>query len=122
MFDGKAEEAIKFYVSLFQEAEITSIKRYGPGEGGREGSISHARFTLKNIPLMAIDSPVRHEFGFTPAISLYITCDSEEEIDALYNELSVGGEPLMSLADYGFSRKYGWIKDRFGVSWQLNLP
>ncbi|GGZ37513.1 VOC family protein [Asticcacaulis endophyticus] len=122
MFDGKAEEAMTFYVSLFRDSAVNSVTRYSASEAGREGGIMHASFTLNGVPFMCIDSSVRHEFGFTPAISLYMTCEDEVEIDRLYSDLSEGGESLMSLADYGFSRKFGWVKDRFGVSWQLNLP
>ncbi|MDC7674907.1 VOC family protein [Asticcacaulis machinosus] len=122
MFDGVCEEAVNFYTSLFKDSEIILIKRYGPGEAGREGSVAHCTFVINRVPFIAIDSSVRHEFAFTPAISLYMVCESEGEINHLYEALVAGGEPLMSLADYGFSRKYGWVKDRFGVSWQLNLP
>jgi predicted 3-demethylubiquinone-9 3-methyltransferase (glyoxalase superfamily) len=70
---------------------------------------------------MAIDSPVKHDFTFTPAMSLFVDCADEAEIDALFAKLSEGGKVLMPLAAYPFSRKFGWLSDRFGVSWQLNL-
>lgn len=81
-----------------------------------------ATFTLKGQEFMCIDSHVRHQFSFTPSISLFATCDTEEELDTLYHELIEGGQALMPLGDYGFSKKFGWLNDRFGVSWQLNLP
>jgi predicted 3-demethylubiquinone-9 3-methyltransferase (glyoxalase superfamily) len=71
---------------------------------------------------MCIDSAVDHGFGFTPAISLFVQCDSEDELDGLYGELAEQGQALMPLGSYGFSAKFGWANDRFGVSWQLNLP
>ncbi|HEX4815113.1 MAG TPA: VOC family protein, partial [Nonomuraea sp.] len=65
---------------------------------------------------------VQHGFTFTPSMSLYVTCDTEEEIDRRYAALVEGGAALMPLGSHGFSRKFGWVNDRFGVSWQLNLP
>ncbi|NGQ96839.1 VOC family protein [Brevibacillus sp. SYP-B805] len=121
MFDGKAEEAMKFYTSLFDMSEIISITRYGANEGGVEGTVKHALFSLKGEQFMCIDSSVKHEFTFTPAISLYVTCDTEEEIDRLFAALSEDGTVLMPLAAYPFSEKFGWVADKYGVSWQLNL-
>jgi predicted 3-demethylubiquinone-9 3-methyltransferase (glyoxalase superfamily) len=71
---------------------------------------------------MCIDSNVTHGFGFTPSISLYVQCETEDEIDRLYAALIEKGEALMPLGSYGFSAKFGWVADRFGVTWQLNLP
>lgn len=122
MFEGKAEEAMNFYVGLFDGAAITHIRRYGPGEPGKEGSIMHASFTLKGQNFMCIDSYVKHAFTFTPAISVFVDCASEAEVDALFGKLSQGGNVLMPLDVYTFSRKFGWVADRFGVSWQINLP
>lgn len=122
MFQGKAEEAMKFYTSLIEDSDITSITRYGANEPGEEGSVMHATFTLKGQEFMCIDSNIRHEFTFTPSFSIYITCDSDEEIDRLYDKLSDGGGILMPLGDYSISKKFGWIVDKFGVSWQLTLP
>jgi predicted 3-demethylubiquinone-9 3-methyltransferase (glyoxalase superfamily) len=70
---------------------------------------------------MCIDSTETHPFGFTPAISLYVDCADEGEIDRLYAALEEKGQELMPLGNYGFSTKFGWVNDRFGVSWQLNL-
>jgi predicted 3-demethylubiquinone-9 3-methyltransferase (glyoxalase superfamily) len=122
MFEGSAEEAMNFYVSLFDDGEVTAITRYGAGEAGPEGSVQHATFTLAGQQLMCIDSPAHHEFGFTPAMSLFVHCDSAEELDRLYGALAKDGQELMPLGDYGFSKRFGWVNDRFGVSWQLNLP
>jgi predicted 3-demethylubiquinone-9 3-methyltransferase (glyoxalase superfamily) len=121
MFEGKAEEAMNFYVSLFEKSEITRIERYGPGEQGAEGSVKQAAFTLIGRDFMCIDSPVKHGFAFTPSISLFVECDSEAELDAAFERLSTGGGVLMPPGNYGFSRRFGWVNDRFGVSWQLNL-
>jgi predicted 3-demethylubiquinone-9 3-methyltransferase (glyoxalase superfamily) len=122
MFQGDAEKAMNFYVSLFPEAKVLDIKRYGPGEAGAEGSIMQARFVLQDQVVMCIDSPIKHAFNFTPSFSFFVTCETEDEIQRFYEALSEGGGTLMPLDNYGFSRKFGWVNDRFGVSWQINLP
>ncbi|WP_020575727.1 VOC family protein [Actinopolymorpha alba] len=121
MFEGKAEEAMTFYTSLFDDAEVLSVTRYGANEPGAEGTIQHATFSIAGLQLMCIDSSMAHQFTFTPSISLYVQCESEGEIDRLYAALVDTGQPLMPLGSYGFSAKFGWVNDRFGVSWQLNL-
>ena len=121
MFEGKAEEAMNFYVSLFKDARVTSIRRYGPGEAGTEGSVMQAAFSLNGQQFMCIDSSVKHGFTFTPAMSIFVDSASETEIDALFAKLSEGGQVLMPLGEYPFSRKFGWLADRYGVSWQLCL-
>lgn len=120
--DGKAEEAMKYYISLMEDSSIKSITRYGANESGEEGTVMHAIFSLKGQEFMCIDSNVKHEFTFTPSFSIYITCDSEEEMKALYEKLIMNGQALMPLDDYGFSEKFSWLNDQYGVSWQLNLP
>jgi predicted 3-demethylubiquinone-9 3-methyltransferase (glyoxalase superfamily) len=122
MFTGQAEEAMNFYTSLFDDAAIESIVRHGPEGSGKEGSVLQATFTLRGQRVMCIDSAVEHAFTFTPAISLFVTCATEAGLDRRYEALLEGGQALMPLGDYGFSRKFGWVQDRFGVSWQLNLP
>jgi len=122
MFEGRAEEAMTFYTTLFDDAAIESIARYGPEGPGKEGSVVQATFTLAGQRVMCIDSAVKHAFTFTPAISLFVTCATEGDLDRRYETLLEGGQALMPLGDYGFSRKFGWVQDRFGVSWQLNLP
>jgi predicted 3-demethylubiquinone-9 3-methyltransferase (glyoxalase superfamily) len=119
--DGKAEEAMNFYTSLIEDSEITSVVRYGANESGDEGTIMQATFTLKGQEFMCIDSNIKHEFSFTPSFSIYVTCNTEDEIRNLYQRLNEGGQILMPLDNYGFSKKFGWVNDRFGVSWQLNL-
>ena len=121
MFQGQAEKAINLYTSLIKESEIISLLRYTAEGPGVEGTVAHAIFTLAGQEYMAIDSYVQHDFGFTPAISLFLDCLSETEIDELFERLSQNGKVLMPLDDYGFSRKFGWLNDEFGVSWQLNL-
>ena len=122
MFEGQCERALNFYVSLFADGAITSIRRYGPEGPGADGTVLQAAFTLRGETFMAIDSPVKHDFTFTPAMSLFVDCEDEAEIDRLFAKLSEGGKILMPLNAYPFSRKFGWVADQFGVSWQLNWP
>ncbi|TKH08783.1 VOC family protein [Bacillus wiedmannii] len=121
MFEGKAEEAMNFYTSLFDQSEIVSISRYDENGPGREGAVIHATFTLNGQEFMCIDSYVNHNFTFTPAMSLYVTCDTEEEIETAFNKLAQDGAVLMPLGAYPFSKKFGWLNDKYGVSWQLTL-
>lgn len=120
--DRRAEPAMQFYTSLFPESSIDSIERYGPTGPGPEGTIKSAAFTFAGQQFMASDTFVKHAFTFTPSMSIYIACDSEAELDALAAKLSEGGSFMMPPGNYGFSRKFAWVSDRFGVSWQLNLP
>jgi predicted 3-demethylubiquinone-9 3-methyltransferase (glyoxalase superfamily) len=121
MFEGKAEEAMNLYTSLFEQSEIISIQRYGPGEAGAEGTVMHATFSLHGQEFMCIDSYVTHGFTFTPAMSLYVTCHTEAEIERVFATLSQDGAVLMPLGAYPFSQKFAWVNDRFGVSWQFTL-
>ena len=121
MFEGSAEEAMNFYVSLFAGSAVRNVERYGPGEPGAEGSVKRADFSLAGHELICIDSPAKHKFTFTPSVSLFVECESEAELDSAFDRLSAGGAVLMPLDNYGFSAKFGWVNDRFGVSWQLNL-
>lgn len=118
---GKAEEAIKFYTSLFPDSEIVDIQRYQAGENEPEGSTKMASFTINGTKFLALDSHLDHQFTFTPSMSLYVECESTSEIEKAFNALAEGGAALMPLDNYGFSEQFGWLKDRYGVSWQLNL-
>ncbi len=121
MFQGDAEQAIDFYSTLFADAEVEEIVRYEEGEPGRPGAIKRASFRIGDQTLLLFDSAVRHDFTFTPAFSLFVECDSEEQIGWLSAQLSEDGRVFMPLGTYGFSRQFAWVADRFGVSWQLNL-
>ena len=121
MFEGRAEEAMNFYVSLFAGSKIQSITRYGSGEAGAEGTIERADFTVADQKVICTDSPIEHGFSFTPSFSFFVECESEDELDGAFNQLSDNGDILMPPDNYGFSKKFTWVSDRFGVSWQLNL-
>ena len=120
MFEGKAEEAMTLYTSVLPNSKVTSIKRYGKGEAGAEGSVFHATFTLNGQGVMCIDSPAKHNFTFTPATSLFVDCASEAELDEIFAKLSKDGKVFMPLQAYPFAKKFAWITDKFGVSWQLS--
>jgi predicted 3-demethylubiquinone-9 3-methyltransferase (glyoxalase superfamily) len=119
---GKAEEAITLYTSLIPNSEIKSIERWAEGEPTSiAGQVKTALFTLAGNEYMASENTAGHPFTFTPAISIFIECESEDEITRFHEELSKGGKELMPMDNYGFSKKFAWVQDRFGVSWQLNL-
>ena len=121
MFEGRAEEAMRFYVSVFPESRVIEIARYGKGAPGAEGSVSRAKFTVAGQTLMCTDSTVKHAFTFSPAISLFVQCKSRERMQVLVQKLSDGGQVFMPLDNYGFSKLFAWVGDKFGVSWQLNM-
>jgi predicted 3-demethylubiquinone-9 3-methyltransferase (glyoxalase superfamily) len=121
MFSGNAEEAMNFYTSLFDQSKIINITRYGANEVGNEGTVLHATFSLNGQEFMCIDSSVEHGFTFTPAISLYVRCNTQDEIDKLFEKLSQDGKVYMPLSAYPFSERFAWIEDKYGISWQLSL-
>ena len=121
MFDGEAEEGMRFYISLCEQSETLSISKRGPDQDGVEGTVRHATLTLSRQEFRAIDSAVKHGFTFAPVVSLYVRYDTEEEIDRLFGRLSQGGDVLTPLAAYPFEEKFSWVADRYSVSWQLSL-
>jgi predicted 3-demethylubiquinone-9 3-methyltransferase (glyoxalase superfamily) len=120
--EGNAQEAMSLYASVFPAIRIERGERYGPGEPGPEGTVKLARVDLNGHRLMFSDSYVKHAFTFTPSVSLFVDFASADELDAAFAKLSEGGKVFMPVDNYGFSRRFGWCADRFGVSWQLNLP
>jgi predicted 3-demethylubiquinone-9 3-methyltransferase (glyoxalase superfamily) len=112
-FDGQAEEAARFYVSIFDGSRITHVSRYG--EAGREvhgqkpGSVLTVAFELQGQPFTALNAGP--QFKFNEAISFQVMCETQEEIDRFWNALSAGGDPK--------AQQCGWLKDRYGLSWQV---
>lgn len=107
---GKAEEALSFYTSVFRNARPGPILRYGPGEApDKEGTVKYAAFTLEGQSFSAMDSAHPHNFTFSEAVSFMVFCDTQDEIDYYWNQLSAHPE----------SEQCGWLKDRYGVSWQI---
>ncbi|KKC35237.1 3-demethylubiquinone-9 3-methyltransferase [Devosia epidermidihirudinis] len=119
--NGQAEAAMTFYCSVFPDSQITRINRYTVGMPGPEGTVITAEFTLGGRTFMASDSFITHDWDFTPAISVYVECQSRAELEAAFAALSEGGRVYMPADNYGFSQLFGWVGDRFGVTWQLNL-
>jgi len=122
MFSGKAEQAMRFYASVLPDARIEALELYGPASGGIAGRVQYGSLLIGGTRYRFVDSPVPHDFAFTPAISLLLDVDSEEQLSALAAALCKGGKTYMPQGNYGFSRSFAWVEDRFGVSWQLNLP
>ena len=116
-----AEQAMNFYIGLFENSKIDNLKRWGNEGPGKEGTIMHATFNLNGKLFMCSDSPAIHDWDFTPAVSNYVECKDENELQRLFTKLSENGKVMMPLDNYGFSQKFGFVEDRFGVSWQLNL-
>lgn len=118
-FNDEAEEAVKLYTSIFKNSKIGDVRRYGAEGPGPVGQVMTASFQLAGQEFMALNGGP--EFSFTPAVSFFVLCETPEEVDGLWQALSQGGTALMELDQYPFSEKFGWVQDRFGVSWQLNL-
>lgn len=121
MFEGKAEEAMTFYTSLFPDGKVENVVRYSAGGAAKAGGIMSARFTIGGQTFICSDSVIKHEFTFTPSISIYVECEDEAELAEKSATLAEGGLVYMPMDNYGFSKKFAWVGDRFGVSWQLNL-
>lgn len=119
--ENNAEEAMNFYVELFENSKILDIQRYGKDGPAKEGTIMVATFELNGSKFACSDSYIKHAWGFSPAVSIWVECKSNEEIEQLLTKLSENGKVLMPLNNYGFSSKFTFLEDRFGVSWQLNL-
>lgn len=118
---GSAQAALDLYVATFPDSDVVRVERYTPAESGPPGTIKVAVFTLCGREFMCSDSPVTHGFSFTPASSTFVDFDSLAELERVFGVLSEAGQVLMPLDNYGFSTRFGWLNDRFGVSWQLNF-
>lgn len=107
---GKAEEAMQFYLSIFKNSKQGVIARYASGmEPNQEGTVMFSDFMLENVWFTAMDSGLKHDFQFNEAVSLMVHCDTQEEIDAYFEQLSAVPE----------AEQCGWLKDKYGVSWQI---
>lgn len=118
MFEGQAEEAMRFYAETFSGAEIVTLEHHEEGDPGSGVLTGLVRIAGKDV--RCFDSPVQHQFGFTPAVSLFVDCESAEEVDRLAGALAEGGSVLMGAGEYPFAARFAWVADRFGVSWQLS--
>jgi predicted 3-demethylubiquinone-9 3-methyltransferase (glyoxalase superfamily) len=106
-FDNNAEEAMNFYLSIFKNSKIGSVTRYGDAGPGPKGTVMSATFQLNGQDFIALNgSP---HFTFTPDISYFVNCETQQEVDELWEKLSAGGE----------RQQCGWLKDKYGLSWQI---
>jgi|SRR5262244_2770040 len=106
-FDGKAEEAVNFYVSIFKNSKIVRLTRCGDAGPGPKGSVMSATFQLDGQEFFALNGGP--QFTFTPAISFFVNCETQEEVDELWEKLSAGGQ----------KERCGWLRDKYGLSWQI---
>jgi predicted 3-demethylubiquinone-9 3-methyltransferase (glyoxalase superfamily) len=106
-FDGRAEEAVRFYTSIFKNSKVGDISRYGEGAPFPAGTVLTATFEIEGQEIMLLNGGPEHPL--TEAISLFVRCETQEEVDDLWERLSEGGEP----------GPCGWLKDKFGLSWQI---
>jgi predicted 3-demethylubiquinone-9 3-methyltransferase (glyoxalase superfamily) len=122
-FDNQAEGASAFYTSVFRNSRIKEISRYRKEgfeiHGKPEGAVMTVRFELENYEIVALNGGPN--FRINPSVSFFITCETDLEVNDLWDKLSAGGETLMPLDKYDWSERYGWVQDRFGVSWQISL-
>src|SRR6266849_4387593 len=106
-FDGKAEEAMKFYISIFKNSKMVSVTRFGEAGPGPKGTVMTATFQLDGQQFVALNGGP--QFKFTEAVSFFVNCETQPEVDELWEKLSEGGE----------KGRCGWLKDKFGLSWQI---
>jgi predicted 3-demethylubiquinone-9 3-methyltransferase (glyoxalase superfamily) len=106
-FDGNAEEAANFYISIFKNSKMGKISRYGDGGPGPKGSVMSVTFQIEGQEFYALNGGP--QFKFTPAISFFVNCETQKEVDDLWEKLSAGGR----------TDRCGWLQDKFGVSWQI---
>jgi predicted 3-demethylubiquinone-9 3-methyltransferase (glyoxalase superfamily) len=115
MFQGKCEQALTAYAAALPGARIVAMDRKP------DGTVAMARLSVSGLEIMANDSPPVHDFDFTPSSSIFVTVETEAEVDQIAGALAAeGGALLMPPGAYGFSTRFAWVKDRFGPSWQVN--
>jgi predicted 3-demethylubiquinone-9 3-methyltransferase (glyoxalase superfamily) len=120
MFQGEAKSALALYREAFPDFEELLLQEHQ--DGAQAGQIAMARIRIGGLEIMLNDSPPVHAFTFTPSTSTFIDCDDEDQLRRLAEVLGDGGGVMMPIDNYGFSSLFTWVADRFGVSWQLNLP
>lgn len=106
-FDGNAEDAMNFYVSVFKKSKVVSVRRYGKAGPGKEGSVMTGTFQIEGQEFFVLNGGPQYKF--TPAISLFVNCETQQEVDELWDKLSAGGR----------KDRCGWLQDKFGLSWQI---
>ena len=121
MFQGKARAALETYQAVFPDFALDLLELNGD-DTASPGTVRMAKVSFAGQNLIVIDSPMPHDFDFTPSMSLFVEIEDAEALDTAFARLSDGGTVLMPLDNYGFSPRFGWLIDRFGLSWQLSLP
>jgi len=119
--NGKAEAAIRRYEEIFDDFSIDELDTYSEDGDGPTGKVQMAVCTFAGQGLTCFDSPIEHEFDMTPAITLFVECETGDELERVFAALAEDGDVMMPLDDYGFSQRYGQLADRYGVPWALNL-
>lgn len=120
MFQGDAKAALALWQEAFPELEVLEMQEHA--QGPQAGQVAAARIRLGASEWRLFDSPPVHAFTFTPSTSIFVDCDDETRLRRLAEILGEGGAVMMPIDNYGFSTLFTWVADRFGVSWQLNLP
>jgi predicted 3-demethylubiquinone-9 3-methyltransferase (glyoxalase superfamily) len=121
MFEGRAAEAMTRYVSAIPDSHVLRLDLHAADGPGAEGAVAHGEAVLAGQRVRFFDSPAPHDFTFTPALSLFVTVATADELDRVVDALAAGGTFLMPTGDYGFSPRFAWFNDEFGVSWQVNV-
>jgi predicted 3-demethylubiquinone-9 3-methyltransferase (glyoxalase superfamily) len=106
-YDGSAEEAMNFYVSVFKNSKVVNVRRYGKAGPGKEGSVMTGTFQVEGQEFFVLNGGPQYKF--TPAISLFVNCETQKEVDELWEKLSAGGR----------KDRCGWLQDKYGLSWQI---
>ena len=114
MFQGRCEAALEFYAAVLPETRILFLDKKP------DGTVAMARLSIAGLEIMANDSPPVHDFDFTPSTSTFVSVEDPDQVDALAAALALEGKVMMTPENYGFSRRFAWVQDRFGVSWQIN--
>ena len=120
MFQGQGQDALALYRDPFPDFELLLLTEHP--EGPQAGQIQSCHIRVSGLEIMLFDSAPVHAFTFTPSTSFMIACDDEAQLRMLAEKLGECGAVMMPIDNYGFSRMFTWLADRFGVSWQLNLP
>jgi predicted 3-demethylubiquinone-9 3-methyltransferase (glyoxalase superfamily) len=118
---GKAQAALDFYVETVPDSRIEDLQLFGPEGPGPEGTVLRGHAVIAGQKVMIHDSFITHGFDFTPSWSFFLDVEDRAEFDRLFDALSDGGQVLMPPDNYGWSSRFGWCSDKFGISWQVNL-
>jgi predicted 3-demethylubiquinone-9 3-methyltransferase (glyoxalase superfamily) len=121
MFEGDAEAAMNLYVAHVPNTKLVALERNGASGPGKEGTVYRGVLSIAGQEVRFFDSPAPHAFKLTPSFSLFVDCESEDEVTKIAGALGEGGQVLMPLGTYPFAKKFTWLADKFGVSWQLSF-